>query len=120
MEIVLSLFILSSITSYQVSDKDFDNIRDCSYYIIKSSPNQQFTTKINACEINSIKIAEMLFGKCNKYTSFKDMLFDENMTVITYDDGLKLWISNDNKRLFTFTITSDMINPDQTEPLIPE
>jgi hypothetical protein len=35
------------------------------------------------------------------------MLFDENLTVITYDDGLKLWISEDNKRLFTFAITSD-------------
>jgi hypothetical protein len=107
MEIFLSLLIISSIASYQVSDKDFDNIRACSYYLTKSGSNQEFPTEVNACEINSISIAEKLFGKCNKSTSFKDMLFDENMTVITYDDGLLLWISDDIKRLFTFRITSD-------------
>jgi hypothetical protein len=107
MGIILSLLIISSITSYQVTDKDFDNIRACSYYLTKSGSNHTSPAEVNACKINSISIAEKLFGKCNKSTSFKDMLFDENMTVITYDDGLLLWISDDSKSLFTFTITSD-------------
>ena len=107
MKIIESLVILSFILSFQGSSNDFDNLRECSYHIIKASSNRQFSTKINACEINSMKTAETLFGMYDKSTSFKDMLFDENMTVLIYNDGLKLWISNDNKRLFTFTITSD-------------
>jgi len=54
-----------------------------------------------------MKTAETLFGMYDKSTSFKDMLFNENFTVLTYRDGLLLWISNDSKHLFTFTITSD-------------
>jgi hypothetical protein len=107
MKIIVSFFILSFIFSFQETSYDFDSLRGCSYQIIKASPNRQFTPKINACDINSMKTAETLFGMYDKSTSFKDMLFNENFTVLTYRDGLLLWISNDSKHLFTFTITSD-------------
>jgi hypothetical protein len=107
MKIIVPFFILSFIFSFQESSNYFDSLRACSYHIIKASSNRQFTPKINACEINSMKTAETLFGMYDNSTSFKDMLFDENMTVLTYNDGLKLWISNDSKSLFAFTITSD-------------
>jgi hypothetical protein len=107
MKIIVFFFTLSFIFSFQESSYDFDSLRACSYQIIMASSNRQSTPKINACDINSMKTAETLFGMYDKSTSYKDMLFDENMTVLTYNDGLKLWISNDNKHLFTFTITSD-------------
>jgi hypothetical protein len=107
MKIIVSFFILSLVLSFQGTSNDFDNLRACSYLIIKASSNRQITPKINACEINSMKTAETLFGRYDKSTSFKDMLFGENMTVLTYNDGLILRISDNNKSLFTFTITSD-------------
>jgi hypothetical protein len=103
---ILQFFIILLSIAYQSGKLNSDNIGSCSYHIRRTASNVSNTTISNACAIRNLSIAETLFGPCDKSNLFHDELFNENLISIHYNDGLKLVISADHKRLFTFNITS--------------
>lgn len=104
--ILASIFVLLDLNSY--SQTGWDNIDYCGYFIVKSDAKNTSVTKVPACKITSIELAEQLFGLTHKTQKYSDtLLFMTNFITLTFPDGLIIRIDDDHKELFTFNITSD-------------
>jgi hypothetical protein len=105
--ILLLSFLSLVIVAEKSSTIDYDTLNYCNFSLSKDELNSALSKKVKACNISSVEIVEQIFGRFDQSKSFHDELFEKDFILLSYKDGLELKLSDNPKRLFTFSISSD-------------
>jgi len=107
MKKALLFFFLILIVIKAWSQTEYDCISRDELFILKTGSDIKSTSKIKAADLKNSKIAEQQFGANFKTKKYTQETNDKSYTNLVYDNGLKLYMADDQKTPVNFEITTD-------------